>query len=283
VQNRWVGTANRVVNLNGGNALFAEPQLSPLYERPPGAASNLQVRQALIHGIDRVTVAEVMTHGLSPVPDAYYPPGDPRLPQLDPYVVKYPYDPTRAMQLLAQAGWAAGADGVLVRQSDGQRFEIEFLGRVGPNQKVSSIVTDYWKRLGMAATPVQETDSQRNDREFETKRPGYLCCIQVPISSFYNGNSHQRQIPTAATNWAGNNHGSYVNPRADAIVDELATTLDPRSRLALEQQLVREYTADAWLTPMWWQILPQLLVGGIKGPDPAANNPVANVFDWDRE
>jgi peptide/nickel transport system substrate-binding protein len=283
VQNRWTGTANRVVNLNGGNAIFGEPQLSPSYERPLGAQSNLQVRQALIHAIDRMTIAEVMTRGLSPVPDHYYAPGDPRLPQLEPYVVKYPYDPTRASQLFAQAGWAAGADGVLARQSDGQRFEIEFLGRAGPNEKVASIVTDYWKRLGIAATPVIETDSQRSDREFETKRPGYLCCIQVPISSFYNGNSHQRQIPTAATNWVGNNHGSYVNPRADAIVDELATTLDPRGRLTLEQQLLREYTADAWLTPMWWQILPQLVVGGVTGPNPANNNPVSNSFDWDRE
>jgi peptide/nickel transport system substrate-binding protein len=223
-----------------------------------------------------------MTHGLSPVADSYYHPTDPRLPDLDPYIVKYPYDPNRAMQLLTQAGWSKGADGTLVRTSDGTRFEIQVLGRAGPNERVGGIITDGWKRLGIDATPVTETDSQRADRQFETTRPGYLCCIQVPLSSFYNGNSHQRQIPTAATNWVGNNHGSYVNPKADALVDQLASTLDPRVRLQIEQQLVHEYTADVWLTPMWWQILPQLVLAGIKGPDPANMNPITNVFEWDR-
>jgi peptide/nickel transport system substrate-binding protein len=283
VRKRWEGTRNQVVNLKSGAALYAEPQLSPLYERPAGAQSNLQVRTALTAGIDRVTIAEVMTHGLSPVPDSYYATDDPRWPELEPHVVKHPYDPTRAMQLLAQAGWSPGSDGILVRQSDGQRFELEFLGRAGPNEKVASIVSDYWRRLGIAATPVITPEANRNDREYETRRPGFLCCIQVPLSSFYNGNSHQRQIPSAATNWIGNNHGSYVNPRGDAIVDQLATTLDPRARLPLEQQLVREYTADVWLTPMWWQIFPQLVLAGVKGPNPAFQLPTRSIFEWDKE
>jgi peptide/nickel transport system substrate-binding protein len=283
VQRRWVGTGNQVINLNGGAAYWSEPQLSPAYARPPDTVSNLLVRTALHQAIDRSTLAEVMTHGLSPVAESYYPPDDPRLPELDPFIVKYPYDPTRAMQLLTQAGWNRGGDGMLVRSSDGQRFEIELLGRAGPNEKVASIVSDDWRRLGVAATPVIEPTARRSDREYEATRPGYLCCIQVPRSSFYNGNSHQRQIPSAATNWAGNNHGSYVNSRADAFVDQLATTLDPRARLALEQQLVHEYTADVWLTPLWWQIIPQLVLAGVAGPNPSYSTPMRNVFDWDRQ
>jgi ABC-type transport system substrate-binding protein len=81
----------------------------------------------------------------------------------------------------------------------------------------------------------------------------------------------------------GNNHGSYINPRADALVDQLATTLDPRARLPLEQQLLHEYTADVWLTGMWWQIFPQLVLAGVKGPDAAYSSPTANIFNWDRE
>lgn len=283
VKRRWAGTGNQVVNLNGGNAIWLEPQLSTAYARPLDAVTNLQVRTALAHGIDRQTLVEVTTQGLSPVPESYYAPEDPRMPALDPFIVKYPYDPTRAAQLLGQAGWSRGPDGTLVRQADGQRFELDVLGRRGPTERATSVISDDWKRLGVVTTPVIETDAQRTDREFETRRPGYLCCIQVPISSFYNGNSHSRQIPTAATNWVGNNHGSYVNARADALVDQLATTLDPRARLPLEQELVREYTADAWLTPMWWQILPQLVAAGIRGPDPAYTNPNANIFEWDRE
>lgn len=283
VQKKWEGTKNQVVNLNGGAVLWSEPQLSPLYAKPADAVANQSVRIALQQAIDRETIAEVMTHGLSDVPDSYYQPDDPRRPDLNPYILKYTYDTSRAAQLMNQAGWTKGADGIYTRQSDGQRFEIEFLGRAGPNEKVASIVSDYWQRFGVAATPVITPEANRNDREYETRRPGYLCCIQVPISSFYNGNSHTRQIPSAATNWVGNNHGSYVNTKADALVDQLATTIDPRARLPLEQQLVREYTGDAWLTPMWRQIFPQLVTGGIRGPNPAYSSPTRNIFDWDRE
>jgi peptide/nickel transport system substrate-binding protein len=269
--------------MSTGSVISLQPQHQPARERPLDTGTKLLVRTALHQAIDRVSLVEVMTNGLSTVPDSYVPATDPRLPELDPFVAKFPYDPARALQLLQQAGWSRGSDGVLVRQRDGQRFEIAFNQRAGRDEKAGSIIADDWKRIGVATTMTIAPQVARNDRSFEPSRSGYLCCPQPSISSMYGGNFHQRAIPRPETNWTGDNYSSYVNPEADALLDQLATTLDPRARLPLEQRLVQLYTADVYQTHLWYQFFTQLALAGVKGPDPTYRKPTMNIFEWDRE
>ena len=283
VQRRWMGSRNQIINLRGASAYFASPQYRAEFSKPPGAINNLAVRRALLHAMDRQALSEVMTHGLSPVADSYFQPDEPRRAQVESYIVKYDYDPTRASQLLAEAGWQRASDGVLQHQSDGQRLELDFWARAGINERVASVVADGWQRIGVATVPYVIPTTRATDREYEAKRPGFLCCVTIPLTSMYRGNLHQRQINSEATNWTGLNYGGYVNSRADAILDQMDVTLDPRARLPLEQQLVYEYTNDVAVFPLWWQVNPQLLLAGVKGPRPDASYATVNVFEWDRE
>lgn len=283
VQRRWEGTGNRVLNIRGASVYFASPQYRPEYTTPPGTIANLSVRKALIHGIDRQSLADVMTHGFSPVADSYFQPEEPRRAAMESHIVKYAFDPARSAQLLAEAGWQRGSDGVMRRQSDGQRFEMDFWVRAGINEKVASVVADDWQHIGIATVPYIIPATRATDREYEAKRPGFLCCVTVPLMNMYRGNLHQRQINTAATNWTGLNYGGYINQRADAILDQMDVTLDPRARLPLEQQLVYEYTNDVALIPLWWQVLPQLMLAGVKGPRQELSYVTVNMFEWDRE
>ena len=52
--------------------------------------------------------------------------GEALRPEVESAIPQYPYDPARAQQLLAQAGWIRGADGSLVHSS-GERFDIDGL------------------------------------------------------------------------------------------------------------------------------------------------------------
>jgi peptide/nickel transport system substrate-binding protein len=283
VQKRWAGTRNQVLMVRGASVYFASPQYRPEYSTPPGVIGDLAVRRALLHAMDRQTLTDVMTHGFSPVADSYFQPDEPRRAEMEPSIVKYDYDPTRAAQLLTEAGWQRGQDGVLRRQSDGQRFDMDFWVRAGINERVASVVADEWQRIGVATNAYIIPATRATDREYEAKRPGFLCCVTVPLMNMYRGNLHQRQINTAATNWTGLNYGAYVNPKADSLLDRMDVTLDPRARLPLEQELVHEYTSDVALFPLWWQVLPQLMLAGVKGPRPDASYVTVNMFEWDRE
>lgn len=78
------------------------------------------VRQAISHAIDRETVAEIATNGLTRSASVQpYPPGHPF--HFDDLNDRYTYDPDRARELLAEAGYPDGFElrGVSL---DGQRF-----------------------------------------------------------------------------------------------------------------------------------------------------------------
>ena len=151
---------------------------------------------------------------------------------------------------------------------------------IGPVPAV--IVADDWGRVGIATNPYIIPTSRRTDREFEVNRPGFLCCVRAG-PTFEGGTELTiKNIPSAATNWAGLNYGGYTNPRGDAIVERLVATLDPRERLPIAQQLVQEYTADVPIMPLWWEIFPMLMLQGVQGPRPNFVSPTANIFEWDR-
>jgi peptide/nickel transport system substrate-binding protein len=283
VRRQWAGTGNQVVTIRSGLAYWGEPQLRPEYERPAGTMSNPAIRKALLQAIDIPALVEVMTGGLSPVADSYFMPDEPRRAEMESSIAKFPYDRARAIQLLADAGWQRGADGGLTRSSDGQRFDIEFWARAGSNEKVASIVANDWKQLGISATPFVIPAALATDREYEGKRPGYLCCPTVGVANFYAGKLHTRQITSEATRWQGINYGGYSNPKADALVDQLNNTLDPRDRLPLERDLMQEYSSNVALTPLWWAVYPQLVLAGVKGPQPTWVDPTTNIFQWDKE
>ena len=98
-------------------------------------------------------------------------------------------------------------------------------------------------------------------------RPGILCCLRVPYTNIKNGNQvGTKAIPTAATNWTGLNYGGYMNPQADAIIDRLAVTIDPRERLPLAKQHAQVYTSRRGAAAAVVGIFPVLIREGIKGP-----------------
>ena len=106
-----------------------------------------QVRQALAYAIDRKTIIERVMYGLAEPTYSAYGPNcwcyNPDVPHRD-------YDPAKAKEMLDQAGWRPGADGIRVK--DGQRFKLRLL--YGPQSSkvrtaLASIVQDSFKQIGV--------------------------------------------------------------------------------------------------------------------------------------
>jgi peptide/nickel transport system substrate-binding protein len=284
VQRRWEGTGNQVIANQTGRVFVAEPQFRPEFTRPANGVSNLAVRQALYHAVDRKTLSEVMTHSLSPTADSYFLPFDPLRPQVESFIPQYPFDPARARQLMADAGWTPGPDGVLVNGASGARFDLEIRGRQGAgNDKTISIIADGWKAIGVAAVELIEPTALLADRSYESTRSGFLI-VGPSGSAFYEGvaKEHTRSIPTAENGWRGSNYGAYSNPHLDELIDRLQEAIDPRDRLPLHQQLVYEHMANVVTLPLYWQVVPELLLKGVSGPRTSQKRTTTNIFEWDK-
>jgi peptide/nickel transport system substrate-binding protein len=282
IKRRWEGTGNQVLAIETGAVYTAEPQYRPDYARPRDAVANLPVRQALYRAIDRATLTEVMTYGLSPVADSYFSPGDPLRPQLESFIPQYAFDPAWAGRQLAEAGWARGSDGALARATNGDRFEVDLWARQGPgNERLITTAADNWKAIGVATTIQMEPAALAGSREYESQRPGFLLVNASGTAYFEREKLHSRQIPSPATRWSGNNFGGYSNAKVDALIDRLNATIDPRQRVPIHQELVREAMADLATFPLFWKVEPVLMLQGVEGPRPRASDPTENMFEWD--
>ncbi|MDO3413070.1 ABC transporter substrate-binding protein [Saccharibacillus sp. CPCC 101409] len=108
------------------------------------------VRQALTYGLDRQSIyvdanqgaGEVANIPTSPISWSY------TTENINPYA----YDPDKANQLLDEAGWVAGSDGI--REKDGQKLTIHYLGRKSPDTDVFiALAEENYKAIGVDFQP----------------------------------------------------------------------------------------------------------------------------------
>ncbi|HUG15180.1 MAG TPA: ABC transporter substrate-binding protein [Thermomicrobiales bacterium] len=113
------------------------------HTHPP--LSEKEVRQAMMYAIDRETIivdydlgeASVATGNLAPSLDAWY----------NPNVTMYEYDPDMASQLLEDAGWVEGSDGI--REKDGQRLSFILTQITGIGTSRDEAVQQYLQAVGI--------------------------------------------------------------------------------------------------------------------------------------
>lgn len=110
-------------------------------KRPP--TDDLAVRQAINYAVDKAAIIQTLYQGL------YTPAYGPLSPVsfgYNPAVEKiYSFDPAKAKQLLDQAGWQVGSDGI--RAKDGKRLEINHY--VFTDNKVATVMQAQLKAVGI--------------------------------------------------------------------------------------------------------------------------------------
>jgi peptide/nickel transport system substrate-binding protein len=104
-----------------------------------------RVRRALALAIDRSVLREKIGHGIGIIQDGVVSPAS---PFFDKAIKTSPFDPKRANELLDQAGWIRGADGI--RTKDGQRLSLEFVSNTGSPDTDTTIelIRGWWKDVG---------------------------------------------------------------------------------------------------------------------------------------
>jgi len=110
---------------------------------------DVRVRQAFDYAIDRQAIVTAVEKGygkpansaIVPALKAYYDAS---------HEAQYPFNPDKARQLLADAGWVTGADGVL--QKDGQPFHFSMdVGQRGVLQPTNELIQQNLKAVGIQA------------------------------------------------------------------------------------------------------------------------------------
>jgi peptide/nickel transport system substrate-binding protein len=237
---------------------------------------DVRVRRALVHAIDREALALAGSAGFAPAADTAYAKDHPLFARMDAAIMKYPYDPRRTEQLMAEAGWTKGTDG-LFRNAGGQLFDIEvnvsdIFGPIAP------VVADDWKRVGFDSRIKVLSSTERLDRYIRTHFPGVNMESRAPFTYL---DLTSAELPTEGNQWRGTNRASWVNPDFDARFARFNQAVNPAERDELAVQLERIVTSEVGQARLFSQVraaAARSTLQGVKGHN--GESYMFNIHEW---
>lgn len=196
------------------------------------ALQDVKVRQALIYGLDRQKLIDVVYQGygtvanepISPISWAYNPEG----------VNPYKFDPTQAKKLLDEAGWKPGPDGIRVK--DGKRLELTLLvSKKVLNDALIPIAKENWQQIGALLKP-QVVDfnalmAQRKAGNYDLASFS-TSTLNDPHDGVWDFYSNEAKA------------SGYSNAQVDKLINEGNATLDEEKRKAIYHELYKVLAAD---------------------------------------
>jgi peptide/nickel transport system substrate-binding protein len=167
----------------------------------------------------------------------------------------------QAAQLLDQAGWRRGSDGVRVK--DGRRMKLLYQTSANPvRQKTQAIVKKSFEQTGIevelkAVNPGIFFSSDPGNADAQAKFHADLQMFTVSPGS-PDPQAHLTQfvsweVARKANNWAGQNVVRWVNAEYDRLWNQAATELDMDKRAALFIRMNDLVVEDVAVIPLVWR------------------------------
>lgn len=191
--------------------------------------SDVAVRRAMMHAIDRQALADdifmgqavIATSNLSPAIERYY----------NPDVATYDFNPDTARQLLDEAGWVEGDDGI--REKDGQQLSFTCVTITGDTQRrPEAEITQQWFRDVGIDMQLQETTV---DNILQAMVAG-----EMDMSLFnwtYGGSNGDPDARDTLMTGGANNFSNFSNERVDELLTQGVTELDEERRIEMYKEI----------------------------------------------
>ncbi len=200
-----------------------------------------RVRRALTHLVPRKKIAEKLLHGLPEVVTGPFWPGAPEADvplQYDRSIEPYSFDPGKALELLAEAGWRdTDGDGVLDR--DGRSFEFILMipSSAQASMTIASATREEMARVGVKVELHQLEWTvfveKLNTRSFDACLLGWSGGVEGDPYQIWHSSS------IGAPENPGSNHIGYENERVDQLIERARRTFDIEKRNALYHEFHR--------------------------------------------
>ncbi len=200
------------------------------------------------------------------------------------------YDPAKANQILDQAGWTRGADGI--RAKGGVRAKLEIMTTTGnkTREQVEQLLVDEYKAIGVELTIRNLPSSVFLSGSWSAGDPRkrgsydlgmYASSPDIDPAITVQQRFHSKFIPSKENNGVGQNYTRFKNPEADKAIDEASTSLDIEKRkvaYARALKLLNDAVVFIWLYDRARIDAFRASVGGYKGH--VWDNITWNAEEW---
>ncbi|HEY6093670.1 MAG TPA: ABC transporter substrate-binding protein [Gallionellaceae bacterium] len=205
-----------------------------------------RVRQAFGYALNRQEMLDAFFNGQGTIISGPFAPGSWAY-NLD--VQPLPFNPQKARELLREAGFKQGADGIM--QKDGKKLALTLLVPIEKESEAAKRVVlafqNYLKAIGVSIkVEFKEWQSWKEnvfaDHRFDVIYASWVFDDSADISSLF----HSAEIGP----WK-NNFGGYSNPEVDALIVESKLTLDHEKRRTINRKLHALLADEAPYTFLW--------------------------------
>jgi peptide/nickel transport system substrate-binding protein len=197
---------------NNGNPDFPHPVLS-----------DSRVRQAIDYGIDKQEIVSKLLYGKAKLGTSEMPAGWAANRNIKPR----PYDADKAKQLLDQAGWKPGTDGI--REKNGVRMRLKITTTTGNKlrEMVQQVLVSQLKKIGMELY-IENVPSSvlfgswANDADRKKGRYDIMMYTTGPgidPHQQFEGYFHSKEIPTEANKGSGYNYTRHRDSELDSAIE----------------------------------------------------------------
>jgi peptide/nickel transport system substrate-binding protein len=234
-----------------------------------------RVRQAFAYAINKQELIDGVLLGLGQIATGPLRPGT--WAHTD-KVKRYPYDPAKAKQLLADAGWKdRNGDGIL-RNKEGQPFAFTIRTNQGNDErkKAAEIIQQRLKEIGVQ-TDIQTIEWAAFLKEYIRQKRFEAIVLGWGTTSdpdqyaiWHSSQSGPEQL----------NSISYANPEVDALLEKGRATCHQSERVAVYQRIQEILAEDQPYVFLYYPDSLWAVSSRVRGIKPAPAGIDYNFIDW---
>lgn len=266
---RWPG--GRIEIGRGGSNISVYIQF---LDPTPAVIANVDFRRALLLGMNRQGLLELqlgrgtISHTTVLGPDSW------EYALIEKDIVKYPYDPRRAIELVQALGFTRGGDGAFVNSSTAERLSLELRTTTSePETRMVQVMAEDWKQIGVPTDTYVIPTQQASDREYRATFPGVQLLNQHTVPQ----NFHSKDIPTAQNRYVGINRNRITDAQLDSLIDRYFITVPVDERMQVLGRFINRMTDRVITIPTMHRVTAVLVANhllGLQGTNPW------NVHEW---
>lgn len=240
--------------------------------------ADARVRTAMTLALRRKEIIDKVFVGLGD------PAVGPYLPETgyhDPSISVLEFDPERAKNLLAEAGWTdTDGDGLLDKLEGGQRIPFEFTILIYGSSPEHAALANIFKedllklgvRLKIEAAEWSLMQKKMDEKQFDAYTGAWALSWETDPYQIWH--SSQADIPK------GSNRVGFRSKEADALIEEVRVTFDPQQRRSLLQRVHRIIYEQQAYTFVRRRKVPYCWSSTLEGVEFARSRPQADFSTW---
>ena len=214
------------------------------------------VRQAIMYAVNQEKLVKDVLFGVDVAAHSVLTPITPGYSKESAQL--YSYNPTKANDLLSQAGWKMGSGGVRTKNGEKLFLNVILFSNAGfelPAQFVTSELSAVGFSSKTAVQPFATAQASFNQGVHNLGAFGYFGMDPYLLNIWVNSDAIK----------SGFNWSHYNSPKVDQMIAKANFTADDAKRNALYEQVSMQLMKDAMYLPMWDVNFPFTMQPQVKG------------------